>query len=213
MKKDLNAALSEWLGEEGGRIGEVAIRRLGDAWMLCHVDDVSSAVLETSTRWEDARAIANYDDKGGYRPLKTAPNLAHGWLLKLGDVAALRFALDYLYPGMLGMWAAQMRGSFSPVNLRDTLNRQTGMYRVTQKITDEQADDLTGRMCNSKNGCLKSILWKIADDRALTTLPPAKFDLSFTPSNSLPLICQEACNLLVAEARKVVKASDPSKPE
>lgn len=212
MKMDLNAALSEWLGQHGDSIGELAIRSLDGGWTLCHADDVASTTLKISQRWEDARAIANYDDAGNYRPLKTAPTLQHGWLLKLQDIASLRLALEYLYPGMLGMWAAQTRGALSPVNLRDTLNRQTGMYRITQKITDEQADAMIGKMCHSKGGCLKSILWKISDVRSITTLPQEKFDLSSIPANALPLICSEACNLLVAEARKVVKSAETSTP-
>ena len=48
---------------------------------------------------EDAIEIAKHDDAGNYRPLKTAPNLRHGWRLELETLEDLRRALDYFYPG------------------------------------------------------------------------------------------------------------------
>jgi hypothetical protein len=42
-----------------------------------------------------------------------------------------------------------------------------------------------------------------------TRLPPEKFDPGHDQTghgeNTIPLLCQEACNLLVAECRKAVK--------
>jgi sirohydrochlorin cobaltochelatase len=82
------------------------------------------------------------------------------------------------------------------VVLRETLGRQTGMYRVTQKLTDPQARELIDRVCT---GCLKHRLWEIA---IANPSSPA------FPAGSLPLLCQEACNLLVAQAREVVKKAE-----
>ena len=100
--------------------------------------------------------------------------------------------------------------------LRDTLNRQTGMYRVAGKITDEQIDALVGRFCRSDGGCLRTILWRrdATGSVASTRLPPEKFDPAYDQcggpaqprTDLIPMLCQEACNLLVAEARAVVKA-------
>jgi len=61
---------------------------------------------------------------------------------------------------------------------------------------------------------LRTIQWKrdLSDAPASTLLPPEKFDPGFDQTgreeSTLPLLCQEACNLLVAEARKVVKAGE-----
>jgi sirohydrochlorin cobaltochelatase len=107
---------------------------------------------------------------------------------------------------MLGVWSSYSRGELEPVPLRTTLHRQTGMYRVTQKLTDEQAQTLIGRFCRSEDGCLKHILWPIAPEVPIRTLPPEK--LQAPPAGvALPLLCHEACNLLVAQARVVVKNS------
>ena len=181
---------------------------------LRHHDDADRAVKELTLHNdpEDAAALALYDDAGAYRPLKTAPNLRHGWRLVVPDAAALRLALDLFYPARLGAWRMFQQGRLAATPLRETLGRQTGMYRVTAKLTDAQADELVGRFCRSDGGCLRTILWKrdAAGSVPSTRLPPEKFDPAWDQAGggggeSIPLLCQEVCNLLVAEARAVVK--------
>jgi len=205
VARDLTTRLAEWLERGGARIGQIAIARLARGFELRHVDDLACDELRTSSSPEDARALANFDDDGHFRPLKTAPNLAHGWHLLVADMAGLRLALDYFYPAMLGVRLSHLCGELVPVPLRATLGRQTGMYRVTQRITDSQADELIGRFCRSDGGCLKKILWRIADTVPIRSLPAEKFTAS-SAGDDWPLLCHEACNLLVAEARKVVKS-------
>lgn len=96
-------------------------------------------------------------------------------------------------------------------SLRETLNRQSGMYRVAAKISDEQIDQLVGSFCKSDGGCLRTILWKRDAGGTIPSLklPREKFDPKHSQSGgdeqAIPLLCQEACNLLVAECRNVVK--------
>lgn len=206
--RDSTHELEAWLSAGGRRVGQVAISPLESGWELRHVDDAGREDLETFSTWEDARTVANLDDRAAYRPLKTAPSLRHGWRLVLQDAAAVRFALDFLYPAMLGVWAAHRRGELVAVDLRETLDRQTGMYRITQKLTDEQAQRLVGQQCRSDTGCLKTILWRINLQTSVTTLPGEKFRPDATPADAMPLLCHEACNILVAAARKMVKAED-----
>lgn len=191
--RDLTRTLSTWLDQGGERIGQIAIRRVASGFELRHVDDARGADLALHTAPEAARHLANFDDAGNFRPLKTARNLAHGWRLVLPDAASLRRALDYFYPAMLGCAESLSRGELPAVPLRDKLARQTGMYRVTQQITDPQARAMIDHFCA---GCLKQRLWEIAG--------PNPQPVSFA-AGELPLLCHEACNLLVAEARKVVK--------
>ncbi len=154
---------------------------------------------------EDARQLAIYDDAGAYRPLKTAPNLRHGWQLTLSDVASLRRALDLFYPAAVGVFADWQEGTLDVLPLRETLGRQSGMYAITRKITDDQTQSTVGGFCRTDGGCLKTILWKISPDLPVDSLPPEKFDPTPQPG-CLPLLCHEACNLLVAKMREVVKA-------
>jgi sirohydrochlorin cobaltochelatase len=192
--RDLTAILNDWLLAGAGRIGQVLIRPVSLGWELRHVADEEGTDLTPYENPEAARHIANLDHSGAFRPLKTAPNLIGGWRLVLRDARAVRSALDYLYPAMTGVWLSHLRDTLEPVPLRETLDRQSGMYRVTQKISDAGARTTIDRFCA---GCLKQRLWEI--DRPNPT-PPQISPLS------IPLLCHEACNLLIAEIRKLVRA-------
>ncbi len=203
--------------------GQILVRKTnGGGFVISHRDDQGRVDLKLFQSAEDAIDLTKFDDSGNYRPLKTAPNLQHGWRLQLATVDELRRSLDYFYPGRLAVFAAWKEGSLTSTPLRETLDRQSGMYRVAAKISDEQVDRLVGDFCRSDGGCLRTILWK-RDSRgtvASTRLPPEKFDPAFdqtlTPGSPspattprlIPLLCQEPCNLLVAECRKVVKVTN-----
>ena len=197
-------------------VGQIVVQKSDGCFVVCHRDDETLDHLQVFRRAEDAIEIAKYDDAGNYRPLKTAPNLRHGWRLELDTLEQLRRALDYFYPGRLAVFAAWKNGKLQTTPLRETLDRQSGMYRVAAKISDSQIDDLVADFCRSDGGCLRTILWKRDVEGAVssTKLPKEKFDPSFDQASvgpgstipaTVPLLCQEACNLLVAECRKMVK--------
>ena len=188
--------------------GQVLIRKVGESgFVLRHRDDQGRDGLRPLQNPEDAIEISKFDDVGNYRPLKTAPNLGRGWQLTVSDLSDLRSALDYFYPGRLALVIAEKENRLETTSLRKTLDRQSGMYRIAANISDEQINDLVGDFCRSDGGCLRTILWK-RDERGIvpsTKLPPEKFELAYDLAAEIPLLCQEACNLLVAAARKVVK--------
>jgi sirohydrochlorin cobaltochelatase len=212
--------------------GQILVRKTdGGSLVLSHRDDETMDQLQIFRSAEDAIEIAKHDDGGNYRPLKTAPNLRHGWKLELATLEQLRRALDYFYPGRLAVFAAWKNGQLKTTPLRETLDRQSGMYRVAAKISDRQIDDVAADFCRSDGGCLRTILWKRDRDGAIasTKFPKEKFDPSVdqastgprssafaeatadrAPAVTVPLLCQEACNLLVAECRKVVKGDRAS---
>ena len=209
--------------------GQILVtKREGVGFVLLHRDDESLDRLHTYREAEDAVEIAKYDDAGNYRSLKTAPNLRQGWRLELATLEELRRALNYFYPSRLAVFTVWKRGHLKTTALRETLDRQSGMYRVGAKISDPQINDLVADFCRSDTGCLRTILWK--RDRngviASTKLPTEKFDpvydqvmaacsrrpaadasASHSEAATVPLLCQEACNLLVADCRKVVKGA------
>lgn len=205
-------ALGKWVAAGLRRIGQISIAVNQNAgFTLVQREDVGRNDLTRHSQAEDAAEIARFDDAGKYRPLKTAPNLRRGWKLVLKDLEALRLALDLFYPGRLAAFSAWEKGALETTPLRETLSRQTGMYRTAAKIGDEEANALVGNFCRSDGGCLRTILWK-RDGKgtiASTRLPPEKFgplpDQTSLGERVIPLLCQEACNLLVAEARKIVK--------
>jgi sirohydrochlorin cobaltochelatase len=206
--------------------GQILVRKTGDDFVLCHRDEEAHDDLEIFQDPDHAIEIARYDDAGNYRALKTAPNLRHGWSMELRTSDRLKRALDHFYPGRLAIFIASKTGRLRTTPLRETLDRQSGMYRIAAKISDAQIDDLVADFCRSNGGCLRTILWK-RDQRgaiASTKLPKEKFDPTWDqvqapiePSASakaaadkatpatIPLLCQEPCNLLVAACRKVVK--------
>jgi len=199
--------------------GQIVIQKIPTGrFVLFHRDDETPDHLQVFRSAEDAIEIAKCDDAGNYRPLKTAPNLRHGWRLELDTSVELRRVLDYFYPGRLAVFAAWKKGKLQTTPLRETLDRQSGMYRAAAKISDSQIDNLVADFCRSDGGCLRTILWK-RDARgtvASTKLPNEKFDPAYdqveasaqpgsTIPATVPLLCQEACNLLVAECRKLVK--------
>ena len=91
--------------------GQILIQKGDDGgFVLSHRDDASLDRLQTYREAKDAIEIAKYDDAGNYRPLKTAPNLRHGWQLQLATVEELRRALDYFYPGRLTVFVGWKSG-------------------------------------------------------------------------------------------------------
>ncbi len=205
-------ALGDWLAKGLRCIGQIAIESGKDAtFVLRHRKDTGQTDLVVSDRADDAAELARFDEAGKYRPLKTAPTLRQGWELRLGNLAELRLALDFFYPGRLATWLAFERNELIATPLRATLERQTGMYRIAAQIGEEQANELVGRFCRSEGGCLRTILWRRDAEGTIpsTRLPSAKFDPRHDQAGGaepvVPLLCQEACNLLVAEARAVVQ--------
>ncbi|MEY2480402.1 MAG: sirohydrochlorin cobaltochelatase [Verrucomicrobiota bacterium] len=202
----IERALEAALRDGRGRFGQISIRKNNaGGFVLVHRDDENGERLQDFAKPENAAEIARFDDAGKYRPLKTSPNLRRGWRLEIVDLAALRLALDLFYPGRLAVLAAWQENDLKTTPLRETLDRQSGMYRVAAKIADAQIDDVVGNFCRSDGGCLRTILWRRDTSGTIpsTKLPPEKYE----PAADLPipLLCQEACNLLVNECRKAVK--------
>lgn len=208
IEKALAATLSDTT-----RIGQILIQRLSAGrFVLSHRDDDGRTDLKTFHQAEDAIEIARFDDLGKYRPLRTAPNLPHGWQLEVVDLGELRRALDYFYPGRLAALKAWSEDKLNTTFLRETLDRQSGMYRVAAKISDHQIDDVIGSVCRSDGGCLRTILWKRDRSGALPSskLPREKFNATHDQTGrnevTIPLLCQEICSIVLNECRKEAKS-------
>ncbi len=215
MRRNLSETLAIWLGSRSEWcIGQIRIARAAQGFDLCHRDDSNRDDLKVFSSPFDARFLAQWDDADAYRPLKTAPNLRHGWRLILPDIDELRHAIDYFYPAMLGLLRDWDRSALKPVPLRETLSRQSGMYVMARKISDAQAQDTIAACCNSQSRCLKIILWRISAETLITALPEAKFippeAASASGRENFPMLCDEACNLLVSESRAAVKRAAQS---
>jgi sirohydrochlorin cobaltochelatase len=183
---ELQSSRGSWI------FGELSI----DGLTIRHFRDIPAPALKVYTRPEDARELVKFDDSERYRPLKTAPNLRRGWLLALGSLEDLRLALDFIYPAALGTWLAFSQGSLEAIPLRQTLDRQTGMYRVARLVTDEQAEGAIDEIC--RQGCLRRRLWSIHGSQEVR------------PDSSQPcVLCAEACGILVGACRAEAKRNLP----
>lgn len=209
MKRNLTTAIETWIANGLKIVGQLSIISLTEGgYELRHIEDSDKSDLDTFHSSQKARALSFFDDAGEYRPLKTAPNLKHGWRLVLKDASELRAALDHFYPAMTAVWLSHLHDALAPVSLRDTLNRQTGMYAATKRLQDDEGQELVGRACAS-SACTKRILWDFGAGQPLThlkadKLPPASSGVA-TSQIEMPLLCHEACNILVAACREVVK--------
>jgi sirohydrochlorin cobaltochelatase len=213
MTRDLTALLSDWVTQGFRSIGQILITPLAHGgYELRHQDDAGCTELRAHHGAEAARRLSMYTEHGEFRPLKTAPSLARGWCLTLPHAAELRTALDHFYPAMLGIWASNQSQTLHPVPLRDTLGRQTGMYAASKRLQDDEAQALVGRACSSDGACLKRVLWPLTAEQPVSSLPSEKCsaepDQLAEGTRAIPLLCHEACNLLVAAAREVVKTRE-----
>ncbi len=214
-KDELKTALRKWLEDGRDVIGQVKISRTGQGFVLRHLEDGNADKLEQFSKPEDAREIARNDAAGEFRPIKTAPTLKRGWHLELADIDELQLALEFFYPAAVGMAAALESNKLIPVPLRDLLGRQTGMYRFVNGITDDQASEILGKCCDTGTKCLRRIVFPLDDIQPLGGPAVSKLGAEAGQvagqSQSIPLLCMEACNHIVSHARKVARENHEKK--
>jgi sirohydrochlorin cobaltochelatase len=199
------------------RMGEIQIQTnvSNYSFVLSHWQDGKTAGqsgfggLEFHEGPEAAREISTYAEDGTYRFTKGQVNLRRGWVMALADAEELRQALDHFYPACVGLHLALQTGTLDIQNLRDKLDRQTGMYRYARTISDAGAQKLVQKVCGPAHQCAKRILWQIDAKTPLEDSEASRFNGvpgDFPESQAIPLLCREACNHFVAECRKAAKA-------
>jgi sirohydrochlorin cobaltochelatase len=218
--RTLLSILESWLAAGGSRVGEAVIRREPDgSFRIRHHEDSAVKSLTISTTPEAAREIAKFDAAGDFRPLKSAPSLIRGWEIVLPDTASLMLALDFLYPAALANWLRWLDGEAAAVPLRETLGRQTGIYRVTALLHDDEAAELVADTCGGN--CLRRVMWPPDTGQTWRTLTPEK---QSAPRDGpecggvMPLLCIDPCPILIGGARTVVRRrmkseAGPAPPE
>ena len=198
------------------RIGQIAIRPQDGSYLLCHIDDEQGdhTLLEKFDGSTAARDLSTWAEDGHYRFTKGELSLKHGWLLQLSSAEELRQALDHFYPAAAGLWFAQQDDRLEIEHLRDKLNRQTGMYRFARTLSDAGAQRLVREVCGPGHCCVKKILWQLDANTPLEDSEASRFDGvtgEINRTQAIPLLCREACNHFVAEARKASKAEQDAK--
>jgi sirohydrochlorin cobaltochelatase len=178
------------------RFGELLMARSESGVItLCHRNDAGRSTLLEISGIPALREFVKWTDAGAYRPLRTAPTLRGGWIVHCSDVVSLLDHLDAVYPGAIATTLRYLEGSLDPVPLRETLDRQTGMYRFAGTVSNQDANRLMRELCSP--GCLRKIAWPIDASSPVARLR--------SMGNSVPLICTEACTFAVSEARRLAR--------
>ncbi len=201
MTKTDNPALQAFVVALPQRLefAQVLISRRENAFELRHVEDsaATDSVLEL-VAIESLRNLANHTQAGAFRPLKSAPNLRNGWRALAHSAEELETALAHLYPGALADWYAARQIPVPVTHYRDYVNRQTGMYRITQMLSDTQVRDVALAACH-RDSCLKQRLWGGPE------LPGD----SLVEKSLIP--CLELCPMLLEFARKSMRLEQEEK--
>jgi hypothetical protein len=187
-------AFARWVDDApvGRAFGQVVVRPTSTGgYVLCHQDDVQVDDLHESEDPRDAREIARLTANGEYRPLKSSPNLRRGWELRVSDARSLGTAMDYLYPAGIVHWYLHREGRLFLTSFRQNAARQSGIYKRTQRLTDQGVRD-AARACCEDEVCLKKTLWDVDE----TT--PLGIDRG---EGEIP--CPEPCSIFVSFARRV----------
>lgn len=176
-------------------VAQVLVQREADCFELRHVADRDSLADQLElVGADDALGIAQFTDDGALRPLKSSPNLRRGWRMLANSDLALETALNRLYPGFVADLFAVRTSSPHITHYREFTSRQTGMYRITTFLSDDDAFAMAHKCCDSRY-CLKHRLWTIEG------LPQDQCE-----GKSL-IPCLEPCAILLEYARKVVRTS------
>lgn len=176
-------------------LAQVLIQRRGTGYELRHIDDRDAPADSLKPLpLPEARAWAQFNAAGEFRPLKSAPDLRRGWRLSVANDSQLETALTHLFPGAVADWFAAQSANPPVTNYREYTGRQSGMYRITTMLTDAQVADVIHSVCD-KAHCLKRRLWTVPGTR-----PDAPTAKSLIP-------CLEPCAVLMESARKALRTA------
>jgi hypothetical protein len=196
-----NPALEKFIASLSDELvlAQVLIFRRDRGFELRHVLDRASATGALRlVPLAGLRALAQVTAVGAFRPLKSAPNLQTGWRAMACDADELGAALNQLHPGAVADWFAAQVDPTPVTHYREFTGRQTGMYRVTQRLTDEQAARVVAACCHG-SFCLKRRHWTVG------ALPPD------SPEDKSLIPCLEPCAVLLEFARKALRLEQEDK--
>lgn len=177
-------------GQLSVHIGEDEIRVYGPQ------TDPATAV-EVAPTPTALRKWLRFDDRGRYRPLASARSMRSGWVARFPTLDAFSRALAEIYPLAEEQIAAAAAGRLSIVSLAEVLERQSGRYENTAKLSDAGRAAASDALCR---GCVRTPLWR---DGAPVPL--------VAPENPIP--CPEPCSVLVALCREAALwEAEPPEP-
>lgn len=203
MNSTPSPAITAWMSRPGDsfRIAEIVMDRSGTGYLLRHAVDAGAPFDSLVELAPDAlREWAQRTDGGVFRPNKFAPGLRRGWWTRADEAAALKTALDGLYPGAIADWFSVETGTAIITSFRDFTSRQTGMYRNSGQHSDARASELIRSGC-APRCCLRRRMWSVDGLN-----PDGAGEKSEIP-------CLEPCALLLEFSRRTHRQDqDPQTP-
>lgn len=173
--------------------GQVQVKRDGDRFCLRSTADRDRPEeLLRDLPVSGLRQLAQFDELGEFRPLKSAPDLRTGWVCFALGEEQLELALDQLYPGgVVDAWSSRVDPP--PVTqYRDFVGRQTGMYRVAQNLSAADVSEVIRASCGVRQ-CLKRRRWTV--EGVEEDSPDAKSEIA----------CLEPCAVFLECARRAAR--------
>ncbi|WP_424014274.1 DR2241 family protein [Halorubrum xinjiangense] len=161
-----------------------------------HADDAGVPVddLEAHEDPLDARDLVTFDEKGRYRPLKTAPSLAGGWVFPDLGPRDLYETVETIYPATVANWHREREGELDVTHWRETMERQSGIYGVVKTWDRGEGHEhvnWVAEACCDDSQCLKRREWQYDEDT----------DLDVDGGDGV-FPCREPCSVVVSAARK-----------
>jgi len=164
-----------------------------------HEDDAETPEADLTDHEDplEARDLVRHDERGRYRPLKTAPTLRTGW--RFVDLSASGFldAVDFVYPATVANWYREREGDLDVNHWHETVERQTGIYGVVRTWDRQDGHEhvnWVAEACCADSQCLKRREWEYDED---TDLDVDGGDGAFP--------CREPCSMVISAARRWTK--------
>ncbi len=194
-------ALADGLAREWGQL-HVTVERddTGNRqYGLHHVDDVHASTDELTVYEEPlaARELVRHDEKGRYRPLKTAPTLRTGWAFPDLGPEALVETVEFVYPATIANWYREREEELDVSHWHETVERQTGIYGVVKTWDRQEGHEhvnWVAEACCADSQCLKRREWEYDDET----------DLDVDGGNG-EFPCREPCSMVISAARRWTK--------
>ncbi|MFC6864486.1 DR2241 family protein [Halomicroarcula sp. GCM10025817] len=164
-----------------------------------HVDDARAdpAALTAHEDPRAARDLAKHDERGRYRPLKSAPTLRTGWRFADRSAADLVETVETFYPASVANWHREREGELDVTHWHETVERQTGIYGVVQTWDRGEGYEhvnWVAEACCADSQCLKRREWHYDDETELDV-----------DGGDGVVPCREPCSVVIAAARQWTK--------
>ena len=192
------AALAEGVERAWGelRITATITDRGERRYDVRHADDAGASVDDLTAHEDplDARDLVTFDEKGRYRPLKTAPSLAGGWVFPDLGPRDLYETVETIYPATVANWHREREGELDVTHWRETMERQSGIYGVVKTWDRGEGYEhvnWVAEACCDDSQCLKRREWQYDEDT----------DLDVDGGDGV-FPCREPCSVVVSAARK-----------